>query len=227
MSISPEDAEELVQLRSMLERAHQVVGRAGHVDRTAAVVDLDAVVEHVMYMAAVSQNLVKTKEPSHEALIQLACEAAGPPKPPHLVEIRRLRRCRNSAQHEGIPTDPDQLRRFLPAVDEFVRTLVSRIYEVELTEVVLAEAIATEDLSQDMRQVGEHLNAGRYPDAMRLLEQMQQTATQRWMAQRAFGFPQSEPRGAHRRREDHQMAPHIGEGTRCRRFGQYLRILFC
>ncbi|WP_448060430.1 hypothetical protein [Cellulomonas hominis] len=131
----------------MLTDAVQLAHTASPLQRSTAVVLLDGVVERTLHLVAVDRALQPPRNADFFALLELVrADLSGAWQPHALPDVRQLHRARNSAQHEGLAPDRDQLAPWASAAGAFVRGLVEASFNMDLDRVALTDAIRDDDL---------------------------------------------------------------------------------
>ena len=183
--LSPTSAESLVHLKTLLDQAISGVGTGGRLRTLTAVVLLDAANERAMHIAAHATGAEIRARTTFEEVAKVIIDSIGDRWPgDRWLAVRQLHRVRNIAQHEGVPADPDMLAGWAAATQQFVRSVVAAVFDVDLDEVTLADAIQAEDVAAHVRDAEVALAAG---DAQRAVEAAKAAfdlARQRWLGLR-------------------------------------------
>jgi hypothetical protein len=188
----PDAIRELVALRIMLDEACRRAGTANRYSRGAAVVALDATVERVAYLVALRRNLdFRPKATLNEMHSKLVEDIGAGWRTTVWGQIRNLHEARNSAQHKGLAPDREEIPGWITATRAYVHSLVQAEYSVDLDTVVLADAIANEQLAGLVRVAGERLAAGDIPGSVRASEEAFDAAVAAWS--RLHKRPQHRP----------------------------------
>lgn len=181
---------QLVSLRLMLEDATRESRAVRRFRRAAAVVALDATVERACWLVAVSRGMPISAATKLDVLIsQLRQELAERWKPKVLPEIRHLHRARNSAQHEGLEPDREQVPQWVAAALSFVESLVEAQFGVDLRTVVLADAIINPDWSALLREAETALTNEDFGGCVKAAYQAHSEALAAWMRLRGNPHP--------------------------------------
>ncbi|MDQ5820382.1 MAG: hypothetical protein M3540_02965 [Actinomycetota bacterium] len=135
---------QLQRLRFLLEEALARSQDQTDVGRHAAIVQLDGACEHAMALALGRHGRAIRREFRHR-FDDLA--AALPSwKPDSWASILQLHEARNLAQHHGIVTDRSYLPLWAAHAERFVNSLVSSAFEVQLRDVLVADAVENEEI---------------------------------------------------------------------------------
>lgn len=186
VNLSPSDANALVELRAMLEQARQSSRNTASIARLASLVLLDAVNERVVHLSAQVLPTVSVKDrDTLEDLYARVRQALGSSLTPNSgwVDVRKLHRARNSAQHEGLGSDPSLLPGWVAATERFARAIVLATFQVTLDQVHLADAILETKLSNGLRSAESKLAAGAIADAFDELVRVFASAFGQWIGQ--------------------------------------------
>lgn len=195
MTVTPLAAQELVQLKALLDQAVTAAKSGAAVQRLTAVVLLDAVNERVMHVVATPLGAVI---PERATFDQAAEKIAGPLgntwNRAGWQDVRRLHRVRNLAQHEGLAADRDLLPAWTAATVLFTRTLVELVYGVNLDEVTVADAVRDPEIAGSLRSAETALAVEDAPTAVRAAGEAFFGARRKWLSRR----PGREPFAFHR-----------------------------
>src|SRR5699024_4024298 len=145
-SLALNETEQLLSLRVALEDALLRAKGAGRYRRGSAIVALDAVVERASWIVMVTRGLTPPKNGKLDDYISQLVQHLQTWKPPILTDIKQLRRARNSAQHEGLEPDRDQLPVWSHATEFYVTSLIDAQFSIDLKQIVLSDAIQDEAL---------------------------------------------------------------------------------
>ncbi|WP_139186815.1 hypothetical protein [Arthrobacter crystallopoietes] len=178
--LTPHEVEQLVALRTALEDALSRAKAANRYRRGTAIVALDAVVERVSSLVAVTRGVAPTKG-TLDDLISRLVQSIGPAwKPTVLPDIRHLRRARNASQHEGLEPDRVQVPLWASATELYVSTLIDAQFSIDIRRVVLSDAIQDASLRDHIRQAELERNLGNYASCVKHAERAYRTALTRW-----------------------------------------------
>ena len=192
MTIPPLAAQDLVQLKALLEQAVAAARSGAPLQRLTAVVLLDAVNERAMHVAARPLGVTLAERDTFEAV----ANKIGAPLERRWArqgwqDVRILHRVRNLAQHEGITADRELLPAWTTATGLFTRTLVTLSHGVDLDEVTLADAVADSEIAGFLRRADAALAQGEPQAAVAAAADAFDRARRRWLSARpgsgAFG----------------------------------------
>ncbi|MDX3313969.1 hypothetical protein P1S61_33875 [Streptomyces sp. ME08-AFT2] len=159
--LSPETVTNLVQLRTLLASADQASLSTSLVTRPMAVVLLDAVNERVTHFAATFLNLTIPNKAGFEQLMEIVKgNLGGRWTTATWPEIRRLHRTRNLIQHEGLEVDQKNVSVWAAATSSYTRSLVSAVWDVDINEVTLSQAIRDSDIRNLLEESEKEISAG-------------------------------------------------------------------
>jgi hypothetical protein len=179
--LSPENAHQLLVVRSMLTEAVQYASVATRLQRTTAVILLDGVVERATHMVVVARG-IEVKRDGLPELVAKVRQSLGEQWTPHgLVETRALHRARNSAQHEGLGPDRDDLPNWVRGTRAYVRSLVTAEYSIDIEQVAMTDVIADSDMRRLLEAAQSHVDGGDYDRAIRHAAGVVQRAEARWV----------------------------------------------
>lgn len=121
--------------------------------RLTAVVLLDAVNERAMHVASGDLPVEFTQRDNFESIASKLVGALGDRwRREGWQDVRRLHRVRNLAQHEGLAADRDLLPAWAAATGLFTRSLIGVVYDVNLDDVTLADAIDDQPIADLIRR---------------------------------------------------------------------------
>lgn len=181
-SIGVSDMERLVDLRFLLEIALQQARDATAVGRHAATILLDGVNELALALAV--SNKVDRVPPGFWELMKKAHSAYQTSwDAPGRKGVEELHRARNLVQHHGVSSDPANLARWAADTERFVRSLVDAAFEVELRNVVRADAVIDPEIRSHLRAAEEALSASDGAETLKSALEALRIATSRWRSQ--------------------------------------------
>lgn len=174
------DARHLLVLRSMLLDAVRYAHAATPLQRATATVLLDGVCERALHFIAATRG-VDIPRNNYELLLERVIQDLKPRwKPARLPDVRQLHRARNSAQHEGLPPDREQLGPWASAVGGFIRSLVQAQFEVDLDRVALTDAVVDNDLRVELEDAARAIAERRPDDSVRSSRNAVDQADEAW-----------------------------------------------
>src|SRR3954471_23641594 len=132
----------LVRLRNLLEHARRLAPDTTEAGRHVALIALDGACEYAMWLAGQQRGLsLGDRANFHEALIKLAGDQKLRWQQSGRAGVVQMHSARNQAQHAGALPDPSLMDGWCEASVEFVTSLVKAAFNVELDDVLLADAI--------------------------------------------------------------------------------------
>lgn len=180
-SISPNEAAQLVTVRTMLQQAIKSASAEAPLHHATAAVMLDAVVERVTHLVAVTRGVrVGRNDGLNDLISNVQNDFGADWQPKNLADIRQLHRARNAAQHEGLPPDRGQLPGWSAAVRSYVREIVVAQYDVELERVTLADSIQTMELRDLIRQAIGASEVGQFKNSVMASRAAFKSAFSKW-----------------------------------------------
>ncbi len=149
-------ARALVRLRFALEHATALARDPSEPAAHTAIVALDGVVEHALWLAARAYGSeLKQSANRHDLLnkVRQALAAAGKPwQSAGTASVDQLHRARNDAQHAAVQFDPAQLPDWSTGASAFIDGLVAAAFGRPLSDVTLADAVRGPGLADLLRR---------------------------------------------------------------------------
>lgn len=181
-TLDPAEADQLVSLRLMLEQAQAAAKASNRLERVTATVLLDAVVERVTHLVAVTRSLTVRPTTKLEDLVAQVRESLGDSwRPNVLPTIRQLHRARNSAQHEALPPDAESVPSWAAATTSYVSSLVQAQWQRDIQRVVVTDAIEDPELRLPLEKATAHLAEGDYHASITAAVDSLSIAHQKWL----------------------------------------------
>jgi len=174
------DTRHLLALRSMLVDAVHWAHTASPLQRSTATVLLDGVSERALHLVAVDRGLQIPRNNFDGLLALVVADIAPAWRPSRLPDVRQLHRARNSAQHEGLAPDRDQLAPWAAAVGAFVRSLVEGQFDVDLDRVALTDPVVDDQLRGELEDAAQALAEQRPADSVRASRYAIEKADEVW-----------------------------------------------
>ncbi|MCU1584534.1 MAG: hypothetical protein JWM49_1090 [Microbacteriaceae bacterium] len=154
---------------------------AGTYRRGAAVVELDSVVERASALVLVSAGSKLNANAKLDDYISNLVEVLkGRWKPKSLFDVRQLRRARNSAQHEALEPDRENMPIWARVTEQFSVSLIQAAFEVDLRRVVLSDAIARESSREQLAAAERAFETGDYKQCVDLSMGVYKEAVKEW-----------------------------------------------
>ncbi len=187
-TLGPSALTGLIRLRMMLERGLREARDSSEPSRHIALVTLDGACEYAIRFSAHHRGLsLKLLADFHESLRALwdlkGWKQAGPPG---LRGVLELHAARNQAQHMGLLPDRELMSTWTLDAEAFIGELVKMAFDVELGDVMLADAIRNDKLRGLLSEAERQLNAGDSRTAFRYADGALHEARQLWLVQQDY-----------------------------------------
>jgi len=187
-SLSPSALAGLIRLRTMLERGLREAKDSSEPSRHIALVTLDGACEYAIRFSAHHRGLsLKPLADFHEGLRALGqLKGWKQPGPPGLRGVLELHAARNQAQHMGLLPDRELMSTWTLDAKAFICGLVKMAFDVELGDVMLADAIRHDKLRGLLSEAERQLNAGDSRAAFRYADGALHEARQLWLVHQDY-----------------------------------------
>ncbi|WP_163571203.1 hypothetical protein [Fodinicola feengrottensis] len=182
--LDPGDAKALVELRAMLRHAQQSARTTARVGQLTALILLDAVNERITHMAAQSLQGIEIKSKDGIETIYSRVKgklATSMPANNGWAEVWKLHRARNIAQHEGIGPDPIRMSGWMIATERYVSSMVRVVFQVNIENVHLAEAVADPEMAAHLHAAEDFLEQGESGSAVEEVWRAFTPAYRKWI----------------------------------------------
>jgi hypothetical protein len=184
-SLSPSALAGLVRLRAMLERALREAKDSSEPSRQIALVTLDGACEYsIRFSAHHRGSALKPHAGFHEGIREVqklrGWKSTGPAGLRGVIELHGAR---NQVQHMGLLPDRELMSNWVMDAEAFIHELVNVAFDVQLGDVVLAEAIRDPDLRTLLSEAERALNADDATRAFLITDQAFLKARERWREQ--------------------------------------------
>jgi hypothetical protein len=180
--LDPTTRERLADLRRLLRDAQARSSDRTSAGQHTAIVLLDAACEHAAALAAGHLGLQKIKDV--ETTMNQLREHVPSWQPQGWKGALELRGQRNQAQHRGTRPDPRDVARWADDAEAFVRSLVRVAFDVELGEVMVADAVDDLDVRRLLGAAEQALDRQDYAEAKYSAVDAFEAARSRWRGAR-------------------------------------------
>lgn len=179
--LSPEDAHQLLVVRGMLDEAVRYGAKATNLQRVTALVVLDGVVERVTHLVAVTRGLKIGRNDGLDEIVSKVKEDLGQTwKARGLAEVRQLHRARNSAQHEGLGPDRQDIPNWSRGTTSYVRSLVDAQFNVDIEHLALTDVVDDAELRAGLEEAAANLAGGEFSECVSRCGEVVESARRRW-----------------------------------------------
>ena len=188
-SLSPSALAGLIRLRMMLERGLREAGDNSEPSRHIALVTLDGACEYAIRFCAHCRGLLLKPEAGFHAGLELLRKDLSGRKKWGQTGVRgvlELHAARNQAQHMGLLPDRELMSTWTLDAKAFICGLVKVAFDVELGDVMLADAIRNDKLRGLLSEAERQLNAGDSRTAFRYADGALHEARQLWLVQQDY-----------------------------------------
>ncbi|MGA2165731.1 MAG: hypothetical protein ABSH36_14870 [Solirubrobacteraceae bacterium] len=170
----------------MLERGLREAKDRSEPSRHIALVTLDGACEYAIRFSAHCQGLPLKPEAGFHTGLELLRKALVGRKQWGQTGVRgvlELHAARNQVQHMGLLPDRELLSNWVMDAEAFIQELVKVAFDVQLGDVMLAEAIRDPDLRTSLGEAERALNADDATRAFLITDQTFLKARERWREQ--------------------------------------------
>ncbi|HEY3946078.1 MAG TPA: hypothetical protein VGL78_12695 [Solirubrobacteraceae bacterium] len=193
-SLSPSALAGLIRLRAMLERAYREAKGSSESSRQIALVTLDGACEYAIRYSAHYRGLaLKPQAGFHEGIREVqklrGWRSTGPAGLRGVIELHGAR---NQVQHMGLLPDRELMSNWVMDTEAFIQELVKVAFNVQLGDVMLAEAIRDVELRSLLNEAERALNAEDTTKAFLITDQAFLQARGRWREQRGQACRQTQ-----------------------------------
>ena len=188
-SLSPSALAGLIRLRMMLERGLREARDNSEPSQHIALVTLDGACEYAIRFSAHCRGLPLKPEAGFHAGLDLLRKALVGRKQWGQTGVRgvlELHAARNQAQHMGLLPDRELMSTWTLDAEAFIGELVNMAFDVELGDVMLADAIRNDNLRGLLSEAERQLNAGDSRAAFRYADGALHEARQLWLVQQDY-----------------------------------------
>lgn len=188
-SLSPSALAGLIRLRMMLERGLREAKDNSEPSRHIALVTLDGACEYAIRFSAHCRGLPLKPEAGFHAGLELLRQALGGKEKWGQTGVRgvlELHAARNQTQHMGLLPDRELMSTWTLDAEAFIGELVKMAFDVELGDVMLADAIRNDKLRGLLSEAERQLNAGDSRTAFRYADGALHEARQLWLVQQDY-----------------------------------------
>ena len=179
----------LIRLRMMLERALREAKGSSEPSRHIALVTLDGACEYAIRFSAHRRGLPLKPDAGFHAGIELLRNNPDRRKPWKQTGVRgvlELHAARNQTQHMGVLPDRELMLGWVGDARAFIGELIEVSFGVALEDVLLADAIRSDELRGLLNQAERELNSGDPSTAFRYVEEALHQARQWWLVQHDY-----------------------------------------
>ncbi len=184
-SLSPSALAGLIRLRMMLERGLREAKDSSEPSRHIALVTLDGACEYSIRYSAHHRGLaLKPQAGFHEGIREVqelrGWKSTGPAGLRGVIELHGAR---NQVQHMGLLPDRELMSNWVMDAEAFIQELVKVAFDVQLGDVMLADAIRDVDLRSLLNEAERALNAEDTTKAFLITNQAFLKVRERWREQ--------------------------------------------
>jgi hypothetical protein len=182
---------QLLRLRQLLEEAQARAHDASPIGRHVALILLDGACENAMKVVLTAHGLApKRSEDSFDQVYARVTACLPDWSGEGWAEVSNMHASRNLAQHRGATPDGDDMATWSAAVERFTRSLIHEAFAAEINDVVLADAISTDELRALLTRAEHAVRAGDPYQSMQLSVEAFDLARGEWSAQHATAVDQ-------------------------------------
>ncbi len=176
-------AQELIDLRVLLDAAVNFSKKPGPLREVLGPVLLDGALERAIFLAGTRASEIRSeKDRLDDVLNRLIGQRQSRPQQ-HIASVKNLHKARNAAQHQGVRCHPEDIEGWSISVSAMVNWLVIEFVGAELSEVTLGSAVRDGTFRDKLVDAEADLECGDHRAAVRSARSVMEEAFRAWQVQ--------------------------------------------